>query len=94
VEPDLLFVNGLDDVTSYEGGAVILGETLSTYVVLVISKDGIVDQQWYPKEGEQPLRGSLFEHEGRLYVVYTSGDIGGQANSTNEVLIRELQCVP
>jgi hypothetical protein len=94
LEPDLLFDNGLDAVTSYEGGAVILGETFNTYVVLFISKDGIVDQQWYPKEGEQPVNGSFFEHLGRLYLVYTSGDSGGQTNPTNQVLIRELQCVP
>ena len=93
VGTDYFFGNGIEDVIPYRGGAVILGETLNTYVVLFISKDGIVDQQWYPKEGEQPVAGSFFEHQGRLYLVYTTGD-SGLPNHTNQVLLRELQCVP
>jgi hypothetical protein len=65
---ELYFTNGFDDVLSYEGGAVILGEN----TVLFLSDSGVITQRWYPKQDEKPYAGSLFEHQGRLFLVYTS----------------------
>jgi len=94
VEKNLYFANGLSDVISYRGGAVILGQLYKGYVVLFISDNGVVDQQWYPKQDKQPIyEGSFFEHQGHLFLIYTS-EPTSRNPMTNQVLIRELQCVP
>jgi len=83
------FTNGFNDVLSYKGGAVILDENK----VLFLSDNGIVHQQWYPEQNEPPNFGSLFEHRGRLYLIYTGRAPSGNPNA-NQVLVRELQCFP
>jgi hypothetical protein len=85
--------NGIEDAIPFEGGVAILGETLHTDVVLFISPDGYIDQQWVPQEGEQPLDGSLFENRGHLYVLYIT-EAKSEDPNTNQVLMRELRCVP
>ncbi len=85
----LYFTNGFDDVLAYKGGAVVLDYD----VALFLSGNGIIYQQWYPERNEPPSFGSLFEHQSRLYLIYTGGAPSGNPNA-NQVLVRELQCVP
>jgi hypothetical protein len=98
VEKNLYFANGLEDVIAYKGNAAILGNsfplsysTKTGYVALFISGNGDV-QQWYPKEDEQPIFGSFFEHQGRLFLIYQSKSTN-EKPITNQILIRELNCV-
>lgn len=89
INSTLYFTNGFDDVLSYKDGAVILDDDK----FLFLSDNGIVYQQWYPQQNELPSFGSLFEHRGRLYLIYTGAAPSGNPNA-NQVLVRELQCVP
>jgi hypothetical protein len=94
VHTDFDFVNGFQAIVPYGDGVAILMEKPSgQYVVLFLSKNGTVTQQWLPQKDEQPIYGSLFEHQGRLFLIYTSGHKSGDP-LTNQVLLRELQCVP
>lgn len=93
IDENTQYLNSIADAIPYGGGAVYLRYLMSGYSALFISKDGVIDQQWIPQEGVQPINASLFEHQGRLYLVYTSGKTGG-IHLTNQVLILELQCVP
>lgn len=100
-DSDLLYqIHGFTDVISYKGGAVVLeqnyvgqisGKSQYESVVLFISEDGTINQRWYPKEGEQPASGSFFEHQGRLFLIYTN-ELEHETPQTNQVLVRELKC--
>ncbi|MBC7877402.1 MAG: hypothetical protein H7Y59_09560 [Anaerolineales bacterium] len=91
---DLDFSNeGINEVLPYKDGALVLGSLQNGDMVLFISNNGIVEQQWYPKRGEEPVGGSLFEHQGRPFLIYTSDKKSGNLKA-NQVLIRELECVP
>ena len=98
VEKDLFFANWLDDVIAHKGGAAILGNsfpfsysTKTGYVALYISGNGTV-QQWYPHQDAQPISGSFFEHQNRLFLIYQS-ESTNEKPITNQVLIRELNCI-
>jgi hypothetical protein len=83
------FTNGFDDVLSYKGGAVVLDDDKA----LFLAENGIVYQQWYPERSELPNFGSFFEHRDRLYLIYTGKAPSGDQNA-NQVLVRELKCIP
>lgn len=99
VAKDLYFENGLEDVIAYNGGAAILGDSFPFgyssklgLIALLISENGTV-QPWYPKEGEAPIFGSFFEHQDRLFLIYQSKSTTDKPQ-TNQILVRELQCIP
>ncbi|MBI5952106.1 MAG: hypothetical protein HY865_10635 [Chloroflexi bacterium] len=99
VEKNLYFVNGLEDVMVYKGGAVILGSSspfgYSTEigrVTLFISGDGIA-HQWHLPTDEALASGSFFEHQGRLFSIYLGKSTNDNKPTTNQILIRELKCV-
>ena len=87
VDTDSVFLNDLPDKLPYEDGALFQAR-MQAYPLGI----GIVTQDWLPEEHEQPLRGFFFEHQGRLFLVYRTETNSKPA--TNEVLIRELKCVP
>lgn len=88
------FINGFQSMLPYQGGVVILGELMSGYQVLFLSANGTITNRWIPQDKEElPIYGSLFEHQGRIFIVYTSQPSTKDAK-TNQVLIEELQCVP
>jgi hypothetical protein len=100
VERDLNFENEFNDQIPYNGGVAILGHsspfgysTKTGMAALFISENGKVIQHWYSKEDELPWDGSLFEHQGRLFSIYTSKP-ADEKPLTNQVLIRELECIP
>ena len=95
---NLDFEGGLPDVIAYRGGAAILGSSFSFhyavksgYAALFVSGNGSV-QTWYATEGDQPIYGSFFEHQGRLFLIYVSNSTN-KVPATNQVLIRELNCI-
>ena len=87
MDADRNYHNGFEDVIPYGDGAVVL----SSGSVFFLSEDGTIRQEWQSNQDESLGRGSLVEHKGRLFVVYTS--VGQGRPLTNQVLIRELQCV-
>ena len=94
MDTDMEFPNGFDDVIPFGRGAAILGGMFSGgNVVLFISEDGTLNQVWHPEKDEPIASGDLFEYQGRLYLVYTGGPTSRKP-MTNQVLIRELKCVP
>ncbi len=85
--PDLVNTGiGFQDVIPYGGGAVAFaGKT-----VLFFEADGSLRQKWSSDEYMEV--GGLVVHKGRLFIIYTTELQGKPA--TNQVLIREFQCVP
>jgi hypothetical protein len=85
------------DAIPYRGGAVLLMQKPDGYnvtsVVFFISDDGTITATWSPRQGEQPVSGSFFEHQAQLFIIYTTENPTGKLK-TNQVLVRELQCVP
>jgi hypothetical protein len=90
MDTDMYFTYGFDDAIPYGSGAVISAQFSG--VVLFLSADGIVNQEWHPNQDEH-IPGDLVEHQGRIFLTYTTGP-KSKDPLTNQVLIRELQCVP
>ena len=88
LQTDFDFPNGFDDVIPYGDGAVVQSGGL----LLFLSADGVIRQTWHPGPSEIPASASLVVHKGRLFMAYSSQSTGRPY--TNQLMIRELQCVP
>jgi hypothetical protein len=85
--PDLVNTDiGFQDVIPYGGGAV----ALAGKIVLFFEADGSLRQEW--SSDEYMDVGGLVVHKGRLFILYAT-QLQGKPE-TNQVLIREFQCVP
>ena len=86
------FPNGFEDVLGYRNSAVVLGH-LSTGdpAFLFLEPDGTRRDMLIVEE--EAGAGDLFEHQERLFWITTSGPITRDP-ITNQVLLRELKCVP
>jgi hypothetical protein len=83
------------DAVSYAGGvAVLVGhqDGFSFSKVWFLSADGYVHQEWLPGSHEYMGMGGLVVHKGRLFVTYATPPRGKPV--TNQVLLREFQCIP
>ncbi len=78
---------GFLDAVPYEDGVAVLSENR----VWFLSPDGFATQEWLPSPDEHLGDASLVVHKDRLFVTYTTSGKGQPI--TNQVLIRELQCV-
>ncbi len=93
---------GFLDAIPYGGGVMALvdrGDGIAFSKIVFLSADGIITQEWSPSPNEYKGYfdeamgiGGLVKHKGRLFVTYTTAPEGSPV--TNEVLIRELECVP
>lgn len=92
IDKDMYFPNGFEDAIPYGSGAAILGQPFGA-VILFLSPDGTISQEWHEDPDEDSGFGDLLEHQGHLFWTYTSGTIY-ENPVTNQVLIRKLQCVP
>jgi hypothetical protein len=77
------------DVVPYAGGAV----SFDGKKINFLSADGFVTHTWQAASDEFMGLGGLVVHKGRLFVTYTTAPTQSRP-VTNQVLIRELQCVP
>lgn len=86
--------SGFLDVVPYGGGAAALlgSDGFSASRVWFFSADGYVRQEWRSAPHEYMDLGGLVVHKGRLFVTYATKGEGKPM--TNQVLIRELQCIP
>jgi hypothetical protein len=94
IDGTLNFGAGFGDIIPYHGGAAILGRASAEggRIVFFVSAYGTIGQKWnIPKENVQD--NSLLNHKGHLFLVYATGPKTRKPD-TNQVLIRELQCVP
>jgi hypothetical protein len=85
---DFRFANGLTDVIAFQGGAVLIGRA----VILYVSSDVRISPE-KPQDTGQSASGLLFEHQGRLFVIY-AGALGPVPQNTNQVIVREIACRP
>jgi hypothetical protein len=99
-EKNLYFESGFIDGISHNGSIALLGcsypfgySTKTGCIALFISEDNTITQYWLPKGNDQPMDISFFEHQNRLFMIYTSKHTD-EERPTNQVLIRELQCIP